>query len=353
MDSLPEGRCASAICSFNDKIYVFGGVSPNGYSDAQKSIYEYDPLANTWTQKADMPYYNAFCGIAVLNNIIYLIGGTTNIFAPPISTVMAYEPATESWIQLADMHKARAFLNICVVDSMIYAFGGGDENLVSYAFKDVEVYDPATNTWTIKEDMPMSRLGLNSFALNGNIYLVGGVTDGLQVVATNEMYDPLAHTWIAKSPLQEIRQSYFLGMVEDKVYAIGGSYPDPANPGEPIVLNSVEEYDPSLDQSSTLGNHAGIQYQDQLLQVRNYPNPFNANTTLQYKQTTAAKTELIVYNLLEQKVRTLVNSKQQAGNHQIQWDGKDDHGRVVKSGVYIYIIRSGKKIQTGKMILIR
>ena len=102
------------------------------------------------------------------------------------------------------------------MDGKIYAIGGGDENLLSYAYKYVEVYDPATNTWTAKTDMPTSRLGLGTCAMNGKIYAVGGVTDGLVVVTANEMYDPVTETWTTKSPLQERRQTFFWVRLEIK-----------------------------------------------------------------------------------------------------------------------------------------
>jgi N-acetylneuraminic acid mutarotase len=59
-------------------MYVFGGLSPDPYGYTNNNIYEYDPQIDSWTQKADMPYENAFCGIAVLNDTIYFIGDTTN-----------------------------------------------------------------------------------------------------------------------------------------------------------------------------------------------------------------------------------------------------------------------------------
>jgi hypothetical protein len=86
--------------------------------------------------------------------------------------------------------------------------------------------------------------------MNGKIYAVGGVTNGLVVVTANEMYDPASDTWATKSPLQERRQTFFLGSVGDKIYAIGGSYPDPQNPAEPVMPSSVEEYDTGLGISS-------------------------------------------------------------------------------------------------------
>ncbi|GAB4372740.1 MAG: hypothetical protein Kow0042_16230 [Calditrichia bacterium] len=86
---------------------------------------------------------------------------------------------------------------------------------------------------------------------------------------------------------------------------------------------------------------------------QNYPNPFNPVTTIRYQLSTASLVELTIYNLNGQKVRTLVNERKPAGNYQIQWDGRDDSGRQVASGVYLYRIRAGAFSQTKKMILMK
>ena len=92
--------------------------------------------------------------------------------------------------------------------------------------------------------------------MNGKIYAVGGVRDRLVVMTTNEMYDPASDTWTTKSPLQERRQTFFLGSVGNKIYAIGGSYPDPQ--GEPVMPSSVEEYDTGLSVPTPDFNGDGI-----------------------------------------------------------------------------------------------
>ena len=87
------------------------------------------------------------------------------------------------------------------------------------------------------------------------------------------------------------------------------------------------------------GSDSGPQYIDALFE--NYPNPFNPSTTIKYSLKENRRTELIIYNITGQKIRTLVNSMQNAGNHIIQWDGRDDSGYDVSSGYYFYKLESG------------
>ncbi|HQU70642.1 MAG TPA: T9SS type A sorting domain-containing protein [Calditrichia bacterium] len=88
--------------------------------------------------------------------------------------------------------------------------------------------------------------------------------------------------------------------------------------------------------------------------AQNYPNPFNPSTHITYSLGKRAEVSLQVYNLLGQKVRTLVkNHNQVAGLYKIQWDGRDDDGRKVASGVYFYRLKAGDFIRSRKMMLVK
>jgi hypothetical protein len=86
---------------------------------------------------------------------------------------------------------------------------------------------------------------------------------------------------------------------------------------------------------------------------QNYPNPFNPNTTIRYDLHERAQVQLVIYDLLGRKVRTLVNDLQEPGFKTIVWDGKDEQGRVVGTGVYLYRIIAGTFTQTKKLVVLR
>lgn len=86
---------------------------------------------------------------------------------------------------------------------------------------------------------------------------------------------------------------------------------------------------------------------------QNYPNPFNPETTIHYQVNKADFVELTIYNTRGQMIRRLVHQHQTPGEYQVQWDGKDEAGQVVASGVYLYRLQSREFIQTRKMILVR
>jgi len=86
---------------------------------------------------------------------------------------------------------------------------------------------------------------------------------------------------------------------------------------------------------------------------QNYPNPFNPSTTIRYRIPRAAHTTLTITNSLGQRVRTLFDGDMPEGETAIQWDGRDDFGRKVPSGTYLYRLQSGGQVQTRKLLLLK
>jgi hypothetical protein len=88
---------------------------------------------------------------------------------------------------------------------------------------------------------------------------------------------------------------------------------------------------------------------------QNFPNPFNPMTEIHFSlpgDLNNSRVKLDIFNMLGQKVRTLVHEKKMAGSHIIEWDGKNDQGMPAASGVYIYRLQAGSMTATRKMILL-
>lgn len=86
---------------------------------------------------------------------------------------------------------------------------------------------------------------------------------------------------------------------------------------------------------------------------QNYPNPFNPTTTISYQVPQTSDVKLEIYNVLGQKVRTLINRSVEAGSHQVIWDGRNSFGEQVASGVYIYKFEAGQFSKTMKMMMLK
>ncbi|RMF59279.1 MAG: T9SS C-terminal target domain-containing protein [Calditrichaeota bacterium] len=101
----------------------------------------------------------------------------------------------------------------------------------------------------------------------------------------------------------------------------------------------------------------GIEYEASVPEdfelMQNYPNPFNPETTIQYRLPAAQTVTLSVYNIMGQRVVNLVDGLQPAGVYRVTWDGKNQFGRSVPSGVYFYKIKAGTFEARKKMLLLK
>ena len=156
-----------------------------------------------------------------------------------------------------------------------------------------------------------------------------------------------------------------------------GTVYDPENDGIPLQSLGVHEHwNNSIDKqySRNLGTGDGIELvniikisttavensgdiPETFTLFTNYPNPFNPSTTIRYSLPASASIRLNIYNLNGEKVRTLANKHQSAGTFEISWNGRDDNGLPVASGIYIYRmdISNGRgiKSRSHKMLLLK
>ncbi|MFB3845091.1 MAG: T9SS type A sorting domain-containing protein [Candidatus Cloacimonadaceae bacterium] len=85
----------------------------------------------------------------------------------------------------------------------------------------------------------------------------------------------------------------------------------------------------------------------------NYPNPFNPSTTIAYYIPVKSKVDMTIYNIKGQRVKNLINNEIPKGNHKVIWDGKDNNGLAVSSGIYLVRIGIGDKVDTHKVIMLK
>ncbi len=86
---------------------------------------------------------------------------------------------------------------------------------------------------------------------------------------------------------------------------------------------------------------------------QNYPNPFNASTVIEYALPRSSRVNILMYNTLGQRVRVLVDEVQTDGYYKVLWDGKDDTGHAVATGMYLYRLEADGFVKTRKLILMR
>ena len=99
------------------------------------------------------------------------------------------------------------------------------------------------------------------------------------------------------------------------------------------------------------GREINVPVQYELSQ--NYPNPFNPSTSISFSLANSENVQLAVYNLLGEKVRTLLDGKMNAGSHTVVWDGTNDSGLTMPSGHYFYVLSTAKAQLTRRMTLVK
>ena len=184
------------------------------------------------------------------------------------------------------------------------------------------------------------------------------VTDAVnQFVASDEI--PVVETWkISRydfntslspdSPFKNGVDGQTVTMVKGDVFDIHFDCDDLDDPLQTrdYVVRVVGRYEPTdaIDEYLTPGDFR---------LYANYPNPFNPTTTISYDLPSAGHVRLEVFNLLGRKVTTLVDEYQTAGFRKVDWNGQNEAGETVSSGVYFYRLTTGNYVQTKKMILLK
>jgi hypothetical protein len=126
------------------------------------------------------------------------------------------------------------------------------------------------------------------------------------------------------------------------------------NDGSVYTIHSV-----ATNQRFTFdGNYAAINelntiVPNQFTLQQNYPNPFNAETYISYQIPMTSNVTIVVFNFMGQNIRTLINEVKNTGTYHAIWNGLDNHGQPVSSGIYFYEMRAGNFSAIKKMLLVR
>ena len=110
----------------------------------------------------------------------------------------------------------------------------------------------------------------------------------------------------------------------------------------------IDEITLLLPESSGINDDINNNVPDEFRLSQNYPNPFNPGTTIEYYLPSKLNVEISIYNLLGQKIETILNKEQAAGKHTIDWDGKH-----AAAGVYFYLIKTNDQTECKKMVLLK
>ncbi len=279
-------------------LVTFAGFTNQGRFD---DVWRFNDQAETWTDVSPGSgpgerCLHAACYDPVGHRMI-MYGGQNN--AGPLGDLWALDLDSNTWTELTPSPAPSArFFTALVYDATnhrVTVFGG--QTLLSLV-NEVWVYDLWTNEWT---QLPST--GTPPSPRFGAAGVYDGANDRMIVFGGND------------------------GAVKNEVWAIE-------------------------DLSNTVTG-AGPVSSAQLTLHPNHPNPFNPSTTIRFEMVSRGRASLRIYDVRGALVRTLFDDTREAGPGTASWDGRDDAGRVVASGVYLCRLTAGGESGTRKMVLLK
>ena len=220
----------------NGKLYLFGGLNVYGSDVAAGKVQIYNPVTNSWSLGASMPWAAGSVSTAYINGKVYAAGGIVGTVT--VNTAAVYDPASNTWAPIASMPIGRNHAAAGTDGQKLYIFGGRTgKNATTIGFNDVQIYDPLSNTWqwngqtgSTIPPLPQARGGMGKAAYYGNeFYVMGGETTkyGTGQVAGDvynrvDVYNPFSQTWRLEAPMPTARHGIFPVVGAGKILVAGG-----------------------------------------------------------------------------------------------------------------------------------
>ena len=236
--------------SFDNKVYVLDAFSDGGFPDQipMSDVYSYDTKLNTWEKGGEIPAERrrAGAGAAEYKGKLYLVAGIKHGHSSGTNNLFdCYDPETKTWTILLDAPHIRDHCFATVIKDKLYVVGGRNtsfrdpDNKVQFFAKtvlDVDVYDFSSGKWsTLSAKLPLGSGGGNLVNLNNVLYYMGGErateTERNAPRKNTFYYDPSASKqWTETDSLHFARNGMAAAVLNNKIYAAGGSGGGPGGP---------------------------------------------------------------------------------------------------------------------------
>eukprot|EP00808_Paulinella_micropora_P030066 g31419.t1 len=221
-------RSDCGVAVLGDAIYALGGW--NGV-ERFTSVERFSATNVSWELATPMSTQRQGPVAGALNGNIYVAGGFDGTAS--LSSATRFDPTANRWEDMAPMSCQRAFAGAAVLDGRFYVLGGwdGENNWCT-----MERYNPVKNAWEAVAPMKTNKNGCAAAALNGCLYVMGGQDDSGSALSTVERYDPTSNRWQDMSPMTCARCGASAAVLDGRLYVMGGD-------NERRSLLSVERYD--------------------------------------------------------------------------------------------------------------
>jgi N-acetylneuraminic acid mutarotase len=182
---MPEVRAAGGVGAVRGKLFIVGGVGPDGLAD---NTMVFDPGTRRWSTRGSLPTQRQHLGATGARRRVWVVAGRRGGLDTNMATFERYVPRTRGWRQLPDIPTARGGLAAAATrNGFVVAAGGEAPNRT---FDEVEAFDIVRGRWRSLPPMPTARHGLGVVAVGNTIYvLAGGPEPGLTYSDANESLD--------------------------------------------------------------------------------------------------------------------------------------------------------------------
>ncbi len=289
--------------------------------------------------------------VTISNGYAYIAMGGMNVvdISDPANPMIVYEDGAYS-------------RSICIAGEYAYLVNGG--------LSVWDIHDPSAPVFCGAEDIGLM---INGIDVVGNIAVIAGPEYGFGIYEVGDPenpeeichYDVLDQAAYVRSDgdfayVSRMYKGLSVVDTRDPYYPVETGYYD--MPGCAMDLdvengyvyvaegNGIAIYDCS---GAGVDDPDGDSPASASRLLGNSPNPFNPETTIRYSIATSGDVQLSIYNIRGEKVRTLQKGWQDSGEHSVVWDGHDQSGKPVSSGVYLSSLKTSDVSQTGKMLLLK
>ncbi len=377
----------------NNKIYILGGFSVASNSRV-KLIQEYDPQSNTWSIPDSMKTGRSDFIAGIYSDSIFYAGGA--------GKNSSYSSSMEVWdfnsspqIYKQNKYFDREYLTGQIVGGSLFFFGGDDQeeddSNPPYMFE----YNLTKSEVTFSDDsiypavFPSQQM---SAILGNDIYIFGGaisvLTNTILKFNLTDKSFKIISTQLQKPRARGVAVSYdtnkilIIGGIDEtnlplsgtEVFAVNGNnavvtpgpplnyareYPTAVNfNGDIYVFGGFDKNGQPVDQIEKYGSISNVATGSSSTPKsfeleNNYPNPFNPSTHIKFKIARSTRVTVNIYSVLGKLVKTLTSKYYLPGEYNLTWNGTNNSGNFVPSGVYIYTLSSGYYSASKKMILLK
>lgn len=332
----------------DDSILVYGGLirSP--------SITDYYSL-EVW-KKNSFPYIYRFNPIfnrvyssgILINDKIYLFGGR-KAFSHNDTTkfhfLVIYDLTKDSIVfsieRFPNAPETPFNQTIGKINDNIFLFGGVSVGIMNgiYRFNLIN-----KNFFKVPLNMFVPRAGSEAIEINDkSIMIIGGYNETFKALRTTEIFkfDGSNFSIEQGPPMNYPRRNFAAVKFKNSIYVFGGEN----------QFNDVVPVVEKLDIATSVEDE--IQIPQGVSLDQNYPNPFNPSTTISFKIPQKSKVFLEIFDIFGKRIKTLLDTELDLGKYSVEWNGVDEKGNQVSSGIYFYRLVVGNYSLTKKMILIR